>query len=70
MRLIFAGTPEFSRVALEHLHAAGHEIALVLTQPDRPAGPVAAARSMHWRSVQPAARGQAMVRPAASMAST
>jgi len=38
VRLIFAGTPEFSRVALEHLHAAGHEIALVLTQPDRPAG--------------------------------
>ncbi len=38
MRLVFAGTPEFSRVALEHLHAAGHEIALVLTQPDRPAG--------------------------------
>ena len=38
MRLIFAGTPEFARVALEHLHAAGHEIALVLTQPDRPAG--------------------------------
>jgi len=38
VRLIFAGTPEFARVALEHLHAAGHEIALVLTQPDRPAG--------------------------------
>ncbi len=38
MRLIFAGTPEFARVALERLHAAGHEIALVLTQPDRPAG--------------------------------
>jgi methionyl-tRNA formyltransferase len=38
VRLVFAGTPEFSRVALEHLHAAGHEIALVLTQPDRPAG--------------------------------
>ena len=38
MRLIFAGTPEFARVALEQLHAAGHEIALVLTQPDRPAG--------------------------------
>ncbi len=38
MRLIFAGTPEFARVALEHLHAAGHTIALVLTQPDRPAG--------------------------------
>jgi len=38
LRLIFAGTPEFARVALERLHAAGHEIALVLTQPDRPAG--------------------------------
>ena len=38
MRLIFAGTPEFARVALERLHAAGFEIALVLSQPDRPAG--------------------------------
>lgn len=38
MRLIFAGTPEFAAVALERLHAAGVEIALVLTQPDRPAG--------------------------------
>ena len=38
MRIIFAGTPEFARVALTRLHAAGFEIALVLTQPDRPAG--------------------------------
>ena len=38
MRVIFAGTPEFARVALEKLSAAGFEIALVLTQPDRPAG--------------------------------
>lgn len=38
MRLIFAGTPVFAREALEQLHAAGHDIALVLTQPDRPAG--------------------------------
>ena len=38
MRVIFAGTPEFARVALEKLHSAGFEIALVLTQPDRPAG--------------------------------
>ena len=38
MKVIFAGTPEFARVALEKLHAAGFEIALVLTQPDRPAG--------------------------------
>lgn len=38
MKLAFAGTPEFARVALQALHAAGHTIALVLTQPDRPAG--------------------------------
>ena len=38
MKVIFAGTPEFARVALERLHAAGFEIPLVLTQPDRPAG--------------------------------
>ncbi|HWP12250.1 MAG TPA: methionyl-tRNA formyltransferase, partial [Ramlibacter sp.] len=38
MRVVFAGTPEFARVALERLHGAGHAIALVLTQPDRPAG--------------------------------
>ena len=38
MRLVFAGTPEFARVALERLHTAGFEIALVLTQPDRPGG--------------------------------
>jgi methionyl-tRNA formyltransferase len=38
MKIIFAGTPEFAAVALEALYAAGHEIALVLTQPDRPAG--------------------------------
>ena len=38
MRLIFAGTPEFAATALAALIAAGHTIALVLTQPDRPAG--------------------------------
>jgi methionyl-tRNA formyltransferase len=38
MRVAFAGTPEFAQVALAQLHAAGFEIVLVLTQPDRPAG--------------------------------
>ena len=38
MKIIFAGTPAFASVALERLHGAGVEIALVLTQPDRPAG--------------------------------
>ncbi|MBC7954238.1 MAG: methionyl-tRNA formyltransferase [Cytophagales bacterium] len=38
MRLAFAGTPEFASTALACLHAAGFDVALVLTQPDRPAG--------------------------------
>jgi len=38
MRVAFAGTPEFARVALARLHAAGFGISLVLSQPDRPAG--------------------------------
>lgn len=38
MRVIFAGTPEFAAAALQAIIAAGHEIPLVLTQPDRPAG--------------------------------
>ncbi len=38
MNVIFAGTPEFARVALERLLQAGFTVPLVLTQPDRPAG--------------------------------
>lgn len=38
MRLIFAGTPAFAAVALQRLCEAGFDVALVLTQPDRPAG--------------------------------
>ena len=38
MKIIFAGTPDFAARALEALLAAGHEVVLVLTQPDRPAG--------------------------------
>lgn len=38
MRLIFAGTPDFAAAALRRLIAVGHDIVLVLTQPDRPAG--------------------------------
>ena len=38
MKIIYAGTPEFAAAALKSLHEAGHEISLVLTQPDRPAG--------------------------------
>lgn len=38
MRVAFAGTPEFARVALARLLGAGFTVPLVLTQPDRPAG--------------------------------
>ena len=38
MRVVFAGTPPFAAQALAALAAAGHDIPLVLTQPDRPAG--------------------------------
>ena len=38
MRIIFAGTPEFAATALAALIQAGHEVVLVLTQPDRRAG--------------------------------
>jgi methionyl-tRNA formyltransferase len=38
VRIIFAGTPPFAEESLKAIHAAGFEIALVLTQPDRPAG--------------------------------
>ena len=38
MKIIFAGTPPFAAAALVALHTAGHQILLVLTQPDRAAG--------------------------------
>lgn len=38
MNIIFAGTPIFAVPALESLIMAGHNISMVLTQPDRPAG--------------------------------
>lgn len=38
MKIIFAGTPEFARVALHAILEAGFAVPLVLTQPDRPAG--------------------------------
>jgi methionyl-tRNA formyltransferase len=38
LRLVFCGTPEFAVPTLEAIIAAGHQVALVLTQPDRAAG--------------------------------
>jgi len=38
MRIVFMGTPDFAVPCLERLIEAGHEIAAVFTQPDKPVG--------------------------------
>lgn len=38
LKIIFAGTPDFAVPALAALIEIGHDVALVLTQPDRPSG--------------------------------
>lgn len=38
LKLVFCGTPQFAVPTLEALLAAGHEVALAVSQPDRPAG--------------------------------
>lgn len=53
MKVVFAGTPAFAAHALREIHKAGHELVLVMTQPDRPAG-----RGM---KLQPSAVKQAAV---------
>lgn len=45
MKIVFAGTPEFAAQAMRAIYDAGHEIVLVLTQPDRRAG-----RGMHLQA--------------------
>jgi len=38
VKVVFCGTPQFAVPTLQAVHAAGHEIALVVTRPDRPVG--------------------------------
>lgn len=38
MRVAFAGSPRPAATVLSHLHASAHEVALVISQPDRPRG--------------------------------
>ena len=38
MKIVFMGTPDFARCALEKIIEAGHEVVLVVTQPDKPKG--------------------------------
>ena len=62
MKIVFFGTPEFATPTLEKLAASRHEVALVVSRPDRPVGrrqvltspPVAeAARSLEIECLQP-----------------
>ncbi len=62
MKLVFCGTPDFAVPTLEAIAAAGHDIALVVSQPDRPVGRAAvltppavkrAALAMNLPIVQP-----------------
>ena len=38
MKIVFMGTPDFAVYSLDALYESGHEVALVVTQPDRPKG--------------------------------
>lgn len=38
MRVIFMGTPDFAVSTLQAIHEAGHQVCLVVTQPDKPKG--------------------------------
>ena len=38
MRIVFMGTPDFAVGALEAILQAGHQVAAVVTQPDKPKG--------------------------------
>lgn len=52
MKIIFMGTPDFSVGTLETLIAAGHEVVLAVTQPDKPKG---RGKSMQYPPVKEAA---------------
>jgi methionyl-tRNA formyltransferase len=62
MKLVFCGTPEFAVPTLEAVIAAGHEVALVLTQPDRAAGRGMGMQSTPVKRVA-VERGIAVVQP-------
>jgi methionyl-tRNA formyltransferase len=63
MRIVFFGSPAAALPSLEALLAAGHEIALVVTQPDKPAGRGRRLTPSAVKS-QAAARGIPVVEPA------
>jgi methionyl-tRNA formyltransferase len=62
MKLVFCGTPQFAVPTLEALIAAGHDVTLVLSQPDKPVG---RAGEVHATPVKRAAQehGIAVLQP-------
>ncbi|MDE2147493.1 MAG: methionyl-tRNA formyltransferase [Burkholderiales bacterium] len=62
MRVAYAGTPAFAATALAALLEAGHEVPLVLTQPDRPAGRGLALQASPVKQLA-LARGLALAQP-------
>ena len=60
MRIAFLGTPDFAVPTLDALVAAGHEVALVVAQPDAPAG-----RGQQLRKPPVAVRAQELGLPLA-----
>jgi methionyl-tRNA formyltransferase len=62
LKVVFCGTPEFAVPTLEALIAAGHEVALVVTQPDRPVGRAMEMQAPPVKRVA-VARGIAVVQP-------
>ena len=40
MKVVFMGTPDFAVGTLEEIVKAGHEVVAVVTQPDKPKGPL------------------------------
>lgn len=63
MRIVFAGTPEFAAVSLEALLAARHDVTLVLTRTDRPAGRGRKLRPSAVKQIA-ARRGLSLLQPA------
>lgn len=67
MKIVFLGTPEIACGFLRRVAASGHEVAGVISQPDRPVGrglkltcaPVnALAEELHFRTFKPASRAE------------
>ena len=52
MKIVYMGTPDFAVTILDRLIAAGHEIDLVFTQPDRPRAAAKNCRHHRWPNMR------------------